>query len=43
MTLTPAHIIPITAAEPRSMARFVAPVTGAVNAETDALAQGYVR
>jgi hypothetical protein len=43
MTLTPAHIISNTAAEPLRMARFVAPVSGAVNSETDALAKGYVR
>jgi len=43
MTLTPAHIISITAAQPLRVARFVAPVADAMNAETDALAKGYVR
>jgi len=43
MTLTPAHIISITTAQPLQMARFVAPMAGAVNSETDALAKGYVR
>jgi hypothetical protein len=43
MTLTPAHIISNTAAQPLQVARFVAPMTGAVNAETNALAKEYVR
>jgi hypothetical protein len=43
MTLTPAHIISITAPQPRQVARFVAPMADAMNAETDALAKGYVR
>ncbi len=43
MTLTLAHITSITAAQPLEVARFVAPVAGAVNAETYALAKGCVR
>jgi hypothetical protein len=43
MTPAPAHIISDAAAQPLQVARFVAPVTGAVNAETDALAKEYVR